>query len=792
MKLGKLFSFAALSFVLAACSGGGGGGGGNSDTKTEVSDTTPDAFSFVDVVNAKRNTLVVSEAIVVEGINSETSIEIEGGEYSINNGGFTAAAGKISNEDEFRVRILSSSDLSAEASAELTIGGVSDSFEVTTRADEVAPSAEIEFPKLQDTWVYEPLLIIRGTATDNRGVEAVYVNGVLAETSDDFQNWQLPVSITGKNTEFSVIVVDVDGNETELDSLVVNAHQGNSQRAFRALSIDVNGGILFAGPRLTKIDDTKFEFELYPNLELTVSHLVFDPERNKLYGMAGDNLVELSHQTGEVLQQFYAGSSYTSALDIDPISGKLYWADGRIQSFDPSTGVFETVSNFDKGAGPELNPDALIVVNNQLIYAISGSDLIQVNKDTGDRTLLSNLYESDEKITEVISVDSHSRESKLYLLAKSELTPKGAENLYSFDLAKQKIEKIFDQMIEEDVFADFLTSGLQIDHKNDLAYILSYSSGHLYSINLKEKSLKQVSSGYRGQGPALAGNAEKTIRYDTFLNRLIVHDSSIWSDFGGKLLSINIDSGDREILSGPNTGSGPEFSDLRDVTITSGGRIFVADYGDDSFKEVDATTGDRKVFISSDVGCCNVIKLSNAIDVDPEGVTAVVINDMDYLLKVDVNTGTKSILSSSFLGAGSGPDWNGLRDIETNFDAGVVYALGHQTGAITTLYEVDLNTGDRKILASEDQWSNVPHIQHIFLSEDKERLLFIPRDKYTGYFEYNLKTSQLVKKPYAGTNVSILISGFAEYGDRLFGITNVPNSVVEIDQKTGSMVIISQ
>ncbi|WNZ56580.1 hypothetical protein QT397_04235 [Microbulbifer sp. MKSA007] len=791
MKLGKLLSFIIISSFLTAC--GGGGGSGDSDTKTEVSDTTPDAFSFVDVANAKTNTLVVSEAIVVEGINSETSIEIEGGEYSINNGGFTAAAGKISPEDEFRVRILSSSDLSAETSAELTIGGVSDSFEVTTRADEVAPSAKIEFPKLQDTWVYEPLLIIRGTATDNRGIEAVYVNGVLAETSDDFQNWQLPVSITEKNTEFSVTVVDVDGNETELDSLVVNAHQGNSQRAFRALSIDINGGNLFAGPRLTKIDNTEFEFELYPNLDLVITHLVFDPERGRLYGMANDNLVEFSPQTGEVVQQFDAGGPSTYALDVDQQSGKLYWADGRINSFDPSTGISETVSSFDRGTGPDLNPDALVVVSDQAIYAVSGSDLIQVNEDTGNRTVIADLYESDEKITEIITVDSDPRESRLYLIAKSELSSEGAENLYSFDLSRQEIEKVFDLVEAEDVSADFLFSSLQVDQDNGFAYVLSHSSSHLYRIDLEEKSLEQVSSGFRGQGPAISGSSvDKNIKYDTNLNRLVVLASSVWSDFGGKLLSIDVDSGDREILSGPNTGSGPEFSNLRDISITDGGRIFVADYGDDSFKEVDATTGDRKIFISSDVGCCNVIELSNAIDVDPAGVTAVVINDMDYLLKVDVNTGTKSILSSEFLGAGSGPGWNGLGDIETDFEAGIVYALGYQTGAITTLYGVDLSTGDREILTSEDQWSDVPSINRIFLDKDTERLLLIPRDEYSGYFEFNLSTKQLVKKPYAGTDASIRILGFAKYEDRLFGITTIPNSVVEIDEQTGSMVIISQ
>ena len=106
--------------TLFTASGGGG------------SDSTPDAFSFSDQTAVARNLSIVSNSIVVSGIDTVTAISVVGGEYSIDNGAFTAAIGSVVNGNSVRVRHTSSSTQLTAVDTTLTIGGVADTFSSTT------------------------------------------------------------------------------------------------------------------------------------------------------------------------------------------------------------------------------------------------------------------------------------------------------------------------------------------------------------------------------------------------------------------------------------------------------------------------------------------------------------------------------------------------------------------------------------------------------------------------------------------------------------------------------------
>lgn len=117
--------------------------GGVSDTytvTTQAADTTPSAFTFVDVSGASQNTVYTSNAITVLGINSPANISITGGTYSIDGGAFTSSSGTVSLNQTVSVRVTSSASLNTAVSATLTIGGVSDTYTVTTAA--VAPTSD--------------------------------------------------------------------------------------------------------------------------------------------------------------------------------------------------------------------------------------------------------------------------------------------------------------------------------------------------------------------------------------------------------------------------------------------------------------------------------------------------------------------------------------------------------------------------------------------------------------------------------------------------------------------------
>jgi hypothetical protein len=75
---------------------------------------------------------VTSNTITVAGINTAAAVSITGGEYSVNSGAWTPAAGTVENGDAVQVRLTSST---------LTIGGVSGAFDVTTEAADTTPDA---------------------------------------------------------------------------------------------------------------------------------------------------------------------------------------------------------------------------------------------------------------------------------------------------------------------------------------------------------------------------------------------------------------------------------------------------------------------------------------------------------------------------------------------------------------------------------------------------------------------------------------------------------------------------
>ena len=112
--------------------------GGVSDTfsvTTLASDITPDAFVFVDQTNVQPNALISSNSVTVAGINTVASISVLNGQYSINGGTYTSLSGTVNNGDTVRVRQTSSSNFSTTTGTIITIGGVSDTFSVTTLLD---------------------------------------------------------------------------------------------------------------------------------------------------------------------------------------------------------------------------------------------------------------------------------------------------------------------------------------------------------------------------------------------------------------------------------------------------------------------------------------------------------------------------------------------------------------------------------------------------------------------------------------------------------------------------------
>jgi hypothetical protein len=133
MKITSQLLILPLLLSLISCGGGGAG--------SAATDLTPDAFSFTDQTDVALSTSIESAAITVTGINSASAISITGGEYSIEGGAYTSAAGTVSNGQSITVRHTSSAGFVTATNTTLTIGGISDTFSTTTVAEDLTPDA---------------------------------------------------------------------------------------------------------------------------------------------------------------------------------------------------------------------------------------------------------------------------------------------------------------------------------------------------------------------------------------------------------------------------------------------------------------------------------------------------------------------------------------------------------------------------------------------------------------------------------------------------------------------------
>lgn len=136
-----------LATLLAAC--GGGGAEATAETsaadsraqalsvpppwRPRVPDTTPDAITIAEVRDVAAANWVTSAEVVITGINTATALAVNGGEVSVNDGAFTAAATTVRNLDRLRVRLFTAAGEKAATRADLMVGGVGASF-VTVNA----------------------------------------------------------------------------------------------------------------------------------------------------------------------------------------------------------------------------------------------------------------------------------------------------------------------------------------------------------------------------------------------------------------------------------------------------------------------------------------------------------------------------------------------------------------------------------------------------------------------------------------------------------------------------------
>lgn len=144
MKFSVISICIASALSLTACGGGSDASTDSDKTEETSKDTTPDNFTLSSIADVALYTQVNSNTVIVTGINTATSISIEGGEYAINGGEFTQSESQVNNQDSVVVRLSSANSFLTETSALLTIGGIKQTFTVTTLAEQIVDDGIVQ------------------------------------------------------------------------------------------------------------------------------------------------------------------------------------------------------------------------------------------------------------------------------------------------------------------------------------------------------------------------------------------------------------------------------------------------------------------------------------------------------------------------------------------------------------------------------------------------------------------------------------------------------------------------
>ncbi|HZZ92500.1 MAG TPA: VCBS repeat-containing protein [Usitatibacter sp.] len=120
--------------------------------------TTPDPFVLRPQGPLPPSTVALSNQVTAYGINAPAAISVTNGIYSINGNPFTSAPGTVVNGDAVWVAALSPASPGATASAVLTIGSRSASFDVTTYAPGQALTA-VHFDSAPNDFILQGAMI---------------------------------------------------------------------------------------------------------------------------------------------------------------------------------------------------------------------------------------------------------------------------------------------------------------------------------------------------------------------------------------------------------------------------------------------------------------------------------------------------------------------------------------------------------------------------------------------------------------------------------------------------------
>lgn len=522
-----------LGFIafLTACGGGGGGG--------SKEDATPDNFNFTAQTNAAPNAEATSNAIIIAGINKETDISISaGGLYSIDNGAFTAAAGKVTSGKTINVKLTSAAASNTPKVATLTVGGVTAAFSVTTASDTTAPSVQILFPPAVS--LTEGITVkVRGTAADvDSSITSLTVAGVPATSTavppaKNFSTWTAEVPLARGINSIVVAVTDAFQN--------ANANAAS-------LSIQSSADLTAANT---------------PNSAIPFSNpwgIALDATRNRV--LVTDRIIDavVAVDLGSGVRTILSDSSTPNA--INPFSGAR-----KIDLDEANNRAFVLDDDFNSILAVNLTDGSRTIISSSNIPANDTSNLLTFPYDMEFDSARNRLLIADYDLQAILSVDIAT----------------GARSVLSG----------YDVPDGVNIFSDVST--IALDKINNRLLSVDRTLGALMAVDLITGS-RQIISGANMSGPQTSVGIAFAIALNPADNQALITTGYTLATALG-VLTVNPTSGVRGIVSNSTT---PNANNLLirpfDFVVDSArNQLFVVENTLKAIVVVDLATGERVI-----------------------------------------------------------------------------------------------------------------------------------------------------------------------------------------------------
>ncbi|WP_024462157.1 hypothetical protein [Marinimicrobium sp. LS-A18] len=552
----------------------------SSSSSSQSADLEPAPFSFEPQVDVEPGATLTSNTVTVSGIDAATAISVAGGQYSIDGGAYTDADGEVDLDDEVRVQVTASGNFSTEASATLTIGGISGTFTVTTEAEDTTPNAFGFAPQ----------------------------EGLNPETEVTSEE----VEISGINTP---VAVNITGGEYRVNGGDFTAEAGELQPgdAISLRAVTLSGSDQTQEVAITIGTETvEWALTTAPDEEPPVGEIAFPPpmsasgaETLTIRGRASD---ELSNVAEVTLTVHHQDSTVPYTLEPDKETGFAEWQ----QSITLAPGENRVSLQVKDEAGNELEEPVEVTVVGQ-DYSEPFPDDEQRQFETGD----------------MVYDEAHNR---LLLLGNDEDEGVGEDRaILAVDL-NTGIRSVFATNDGENESASlgFLNVGA-IDPENNRLIAARDSGNAIYEIDLETGIGTELLQSRSGDN-ASAFDLPRDIVMSSASESIYILSGSSGGDYD-RLLKVNLVSGDQEVISDAEAGigEGPDFGLASGIVISEDEGLAYINARIKLY-QLDLTNGSREE-VPLDYPADNIFRGLNSLFIVEEGKGLYIFESYQGLMK---------------------------------------------------------------------------------------------------------------------------------------------------------------